>query len=700
MKWAMALALVWTLHAQTAVRISGIQGPGSASPLVGAQVETTGVVTARRSNGFYMQSRPEQEDGNPLTSEGLLVFTRVAPPATAVRGALVRVRGTVTEFRPASDPGSAPLTELTEPQVELLSVNNAVPPPVTIGTNELFPAGGVDVLERFEGMRVRFEELRAVSPTIAGGSVFFAVLEGTPRPFREPGAEFDGNPERLRIDQTLLGGPALPVVTGLRWRNVTGVLDYGFRTYTVGLEEGVSPPASALPAVTPILAQSPQEMSVVSMNLRRLTGGDGARIAQIGTAIRSRLHLPDVVAVQEVADLATLERVAEAVGPAYRAYLEEGNDPGDIDVGFLVNTSSVNVLSVQQIDKEATYRTPAGAAAVLHDRPPLVLRATVRGFPFSAVVVHLRSLIDAETPAVRAKRMAQAEAVGELASRIQAENPAAGLVVLGDFNAFQFDDGLVDVTGIIARRAGLVNLTAALPRDDGYSYVQDGSAQTLDHVLVNGEMRRRWSRYQMAHLNADIPDALRRYSDHDHPVAHFVVNPAPALLTASSITSAATFLNGNLTPGQLVTVFNAAITRETTLLLNGGGVGLFSAAPGQATFTVPQLGLLRVRLANQGALSNEVSILSTAVAAPGVFGVWPTPGDPRSVDLYITGWTPDLLYVWVGGRLAEELTSPAPYILRARLPAEARRRVGPVEVLLVAGDQTSQPGVMVELPNP
>jgi hypothetical protein len=700
MKWPIAVALVWTLHAQTTVRISEIQGPGSASPLVGAQVETTGVVTARRTNGFYIQSRPQEGDGNPLTSEGLLVFTRVAPPATAVRGALVRVRGLVTEFRPASDAGSAPLTELTEPQVEVLSADNPVPPPVTITANELFPAGGVDVLERFEGMRVRFDELRAVSPTVTTGGVFFAVLEGTPRPFREPGVDFDGNPERLRIDPMLLGVTALPVFTGLRWRDVTGVLDYGFRTYTVGIEQSLSPSAPALPAVTPILEPSPQEISVASMNLRRLAASDAARIAQIGTTIRAQLHLPDLVAVQEVVDLPTLERVADAAGPAYRAYLEEGNDPGGIDVGFLVNTSTVNVLSVQQVDKEATYRTPAGAAAVLHDRPPLVLRATVRGLPFNAVVVHMRSLIDAETPTVRAKRLAQAEAVAELASRIQAENPAAGLLLLGDFNAFQFDDGLVDVVGIIATRAGLFNLTQALPRDEGYSYVQDGTAQTLDHVLANGVMRRRWSRYQMAHLNADLPDTLRRYSDHDHPVAHFVVTPAPGMLTASSITSAATFLNGKVTPGQLVTVFNPTITPDTTLLLNGGGVGLFSVAPGQATFTVPQLGLLRVQLANQGLLSNEVSILATPVATPGVFGAWPTPGDPRSVDLYITGWTPESLHVWVGGRLADELTSPAPYILRARLPAEARRRAGPAEVLLVVGDQTSQPGVMVDLPNP
>ena len=85
----------------TPARIYEIQGGGAASPLAGQVVTTTGVVTALKRNGFFLQSPDGETDGDERTSEGLFVFTSTTPPATAARGALVRVSGTVTEFRPA-----------------------------------------------------------------------------------------------------------------------------------------------------------------------------------------------------------------------------------------------------------------------------------------------------------------------------------------------------------------------------------------------------------------------------------------------------------------------------------------------------------------------------------------------------------------------------------------------------------------------
>ena len=65
--------------------------------------------------------------------------------------------------------------------------------------------------------------------------------------------------------------------------------------------------------------------------------------------------------------------------PAYQAFLEAGNDPGGIDVGFLV-ASRVSVLSVIQEGKASTYTDPTtGSAATRNDRPPLVLTARWAG---------------------------------------------------------------------------------------------------------------------------------------------------------------------------------------------------------------------------------------------------------------------------------------------------------------------------------
>ena len=50
--------------------IHDIQGAGATSPLAGATVSTRGVVTALKSNGFFLQTPDADADTDPLTSEG------------------------------------------------------------------------------------------------------------------------------------------------------------------------------------------------------------------------------------------------------------------------------------------------------------------------------------------------------------------------------------------------------------------------------------------------------------------------------------------------------------------------------------------------------------------------------------------------------------------------------------------------------
>src|SRR5690606_37533270 len=58
------------------VGIAEIQGTGVGSPLpLGTEVVTEGIVTARRTNGYFIQSAPGEADGDPATAEGLFVFT-------------------------------------------------------------------------------------------------------------------------------------------------------------------------------------------------------------------------------------------------------------------------------------------------------------------------------------------------------------------------------------------------------------------------------------------------------------------------------------------------------------------------------------------------------------------------------------------------------------------------------------------------
>ena len=220
--------------AAVSLNINQIQGSGPTTPFLGQFVSTTGIVTGRKSNGFFMQDSGINDDSNPATSEGIFVFTSGAP-AVAV-GDAVSVLGTASEFFNLTQ------LESTLPgDVTVMSSVNPVPAPVTFTTTILDPAGPVDQLERFEGMRMHADTLVSVAPTNEFGETF-TVLDGVARPLREPGIEvsftvppdptsgvvdcciprWDENPERIMIDSDGLAGSTVFSVTS----NVTiGMID-------------------------------------------------------------------------------------------------------------------------------------------------------------------------------------------------------------------------------------------------------------------------------------------------------------------------------------------------------------------------------------------------------------------------------------------------------------------------------------------
>jgi endonuclease/exonuclease/phosphatase family metal-dependent hydrolase len=294
------------------------------------------------------------------------------------------------------------------------------------------------------------------------------------------------------------------------------------------------------------------------------------RLNKASLAIRNVMLMPDILGVQEIENLTTLQSLASRINadavadgdpnPGYVAYLFEGNDPGGIDVGFLARSSRVTDVIVVQEGKAATYLNPtSNEYDLLNDRPPLVLTAKVNGPSITqavtVIVNHLRSLdgVDDLTDGrVRAKRLAQAEFLANLIQARQAANPNEQIVSVGDYNAYEFSDGYVDVSGsskgspaphdeVVLTGADLVDpdltdLTALAPAAERYSYSYEGNAQLLDHIFVNNAALSRFSRVSFARSNADFPESYRsdatrpeRLSDHDMPVAYFMFHK-PATL--------------------------------------------------------------------------------------------------------------------------------------------------------------------------
>jgi hypothetical protein len=583
-------------------------------------VTTRGVVTGVKGNGFFLQTPAGEEDGDPGTSEGLLVFTGSRPPSAVQVGTVVTVRGRVVEYVPSHDPHCPPLTELADPQLVTVERTGVpLPEPITLTTALLHPAGGLEQLERFEGMRVGVESLTVVGPTggtldeatggVTSNGLFYGVLTGTGRPFREPGVEapeplpaspccvprFDGNPERLAVDSdALLGSRPLDVPVGAVVTGLVGPLDYTCRAFMLLVEPGAALGVRMPPAPSPLPPPGPQEVAIATWNLHRFFDDKddpslaepvltaeawSRRLERTARALVEELRLPDVLGVQEVENLAALQALAAATNararaagqadPAYGAYLLEGNDVGGIDVGLLVKTARVEVVRVWQEGKGERLSVDG---SWLHDRPPLLLRAGVPApgggrFSFVVVVTHLRSLSDIAHPdkggRVRAKRQEQAESLARVVQGVRERWPAEPVLVVGDLNAFEFNDGYVDVVGTVAGRPApaeevVVNvsrvlltsplevLTLQLPAARRYSYVYRGNAQTLDHILVSGDLVANLRRVAAVHFNADFPLAwqdhsgpLRRLSDHDPVVVHLrlpgsVPRPRPVVRRGGS----------------------------------------------------------------------------------------------------------------------------------------------------------------------
>ena len=131
-----------------------------------------------------------------------------------------------------------------------------------------------------------------------------------------------------------------------------------------------------------VRAPEKNEIVVATQNLWRLFDdvADGGQVLtteryalkreKLSRQIVDVLHVPDVVAVQEVENQQVLAVLASDVAmrsgrPAYRVVVREGADPGGIDVGFLIRPDWA-VVSVSQL---LTSLRLDGKP--LFDRPPL-----------------------------------------------------------------------------------------------------------------------------------------------------------------------------------------------------------------------------------------------------------------------------------------------------------------------------------------
>jgi predicted extracellular nuclease len=586
-----------TITNDDAVEIHDIQGDNLAGPLAGQSVLTiNNVVTGKGPQGFTMQAPDARADNNPNTSEGIYVFTSTAPAVQV--GDLVNVSGNALEFNGLTEIGTATVTVVSSgnPLPTPVEFNDSVPSPfpatptcLTSGSN----------YECFEFMRVHIGNgmvntgnQRFASPATESFAEVFITANGR-RGVREPGllyplvptagnmaaGQWDGNPEMFELDADYFGAVPqdTPITGGTRF-TATGVLGYDFGDYELWATEfNVTQPAAVPRAVRE--SHGSTDLRIGSFNMLRFcdttNNGSGAdpclaptpttdgfnyKVARLSKYVSEVLRLPDVLGVVEVENLTVLQALATKIqadtGVSYAARLEEGNDIGGIDVGFLVRTDRVAITATTQLGKTMTWNDPTGSpTALLHDRPPLLLEATFTAngnLPFAVMVVHPKSrscvdqtggatCVQADVDRNRLKRFNQGKYHAEQIQAFQLAHPGRILTVVGDFNDYQFSDGwthmlgmmegsyddaanLLDYAGNTVVTPKLWNAVMSAPENERYSFLftenfgtfqgfntrDVPTQQSLDHALLSVAAKSMFAGFDYGRADNDGPNEWER----------------------------------------------------------------------------------------------------------------------------------------------------------------------------------------------
>ncbi|PFR31095.1 endonuclease [Bacillus cereus] len=555
------------------VRIHDIQGKSHVSPYDGKTVRNVeGVVTALDKYGFYMED--SQPDNDPATSEGIYVYKKDANVAI---GDLVQVDGEVEEF---IGPGYAekfetdlPITEIKASRAVVKEKNQQLPPAVVLGENGIkIPdqiidndafgvfdpnEDAIDFYESLEGMRVRMQTPKIIAPQ-KNGNLYVTVENGSDKVVTKYGTplldENQFNPERLSLK---VSRDYVAKVGDQFTGDITGVVGYDYGAYRIS-------PVTELPSITdggfkqvganiqPRLGK----LTVATYNIENFSANkketSDEKVKSLAYSIKYNLKMPDIIGVQEMQDnngavndgttdaSLSAKRIIDAVqeirGPKYE-YVEvaplnnqDGGAPGaNIRVGFFYNPSRVKLAEKPKLLETNPTRIGQDNPLFESTRKPLAAEFTFQGQNIVVVSNHLNSKLGDATPFGKIqplvfkseeKRIQLAQEVNSFVKGIQKKDANAPVVVVGDMNDFEFSKPLQALKGDVMK-----DMLETVSKDNRYTYIHEGNAQVLDHILVTNNIALH-TIVDPVHLNTNIMKEHGRVSDHDPVLAQIDLKQA------------------------------------------------------------------------------------------------------------------------------------------------------------------------------
>lgn len=548
----------------TAAAIYTVQGSGATSTLAGQVVITSGVVTKRLNNGFFIQDL--SGDGNAATSDGIFVFTSSAPPATAAVGNLVQVTGSVVEFSSGAGTAATPLTEISNvTALSLLGSGYSIAP-----TPVALPLAAGDSFERFEGMLVRIDGTLTVQQNFFQARFGQLTIGAGGRHETPTNRHRPGTPQAIALaDEQARGrlllddGSSLQNVNPTSYgfangvpragdlvSNLVGVLDFGLATATAsgaGLYRlqptevpafAIANPRPAAPAAVggnlKVAAMNVLNFFTTFTNGQTVSGQTGQGCSLGGSVSAANCRGADDLAefnrqrAKIVLALAALN--ADAVG------LNELQNNGNVAAQNLVDalnakvgantyalvpvpvagtgTDAIRVGMIYKPAKLSLVGLPASDTAAINNRPTLAQTfAAANGERFTLVVNHFKS--KGSCPSAN-----DADAAGNLdigdgqgcwnAQRVQQAQRLRTFVAQLQSTGGTNDVLIVGDLNAYAQEDPIYDLTSSGYVDQsgrfeqfGYSYVFDGTAGRLDHAIASATLSPKVVGLTHWHIDAD-----------------------------------------------------------------------------------------------------------------------------------------------------------------------------------------------------
>ncbi len=627
--------------------IPTIQGSGTASPLVGNNLSTEGVVVgdfqgANNLKGFYIQD--PTGDANTASSDGIFVFDGNTPAVPVAIGDLVRVNGTISE--------SFNNTQIN-PAIAILVCSTGNPLPAA--TVYDLPEPVNNDLERVENMLVTFPETLTVSGNFTLGRFGELFLSSDGRMFQQNNfdrpnspaalAVADGNQRRYIVldDGLSIQNPdptpyfdAVPTRRlGDTVAELTGILTFDFSEYR--LEPTVAPVfTSANPRTSPPVLGGNVKAS--SFNVLNYFNGDGlgggfptsrgATSAAEFTRQRNKIIAAMVAINADVFGVIEIENDGNAATSAIQDLvngLNAATAPGTFAFAEGV-TPGTDLIKNSIIYKPATL-TPVGSAVNDADaiwtgqaRNPLAQTFSVNGNggQFIFIVNHFTSKAcsgsdtggDADQGDGQGcdnlQRTLQAQRLLQFINLQQTATNEEKVLVMGDLNSYGEEDPIVvledDLGDVLGDGAGgLVDqIQKLVPIGDRYSFQFSQTSGYLDHALATKQLDSRVLNAVIWHNDADEPLILD-YNVEFKSVAQQAINqgtpyrasdhdPVVVGLSILSPTSTDGTITGRITDTRGVPVAGAVVKlsglQDRKLITDANGEYQFANVETNGFYTV------------------------------------------------------------------------------------------------------------------